>query len=63
MVITLTVSSIYYIQVHCTVDITIGIPMGTNAGPHMANIYLHQYEDDYFHYLYINNMKGEVSKL
>ena len=22
----------------------IGIPMGTNAGPHVANIYLHQYE-------------------
>ena len=36
----------------------IGIPMGTNAGPHVANIYL-QYENDYFNYLYINNMKGE----
>ena len=41
----------------------IGIPMGTNAGPHVANIYLHQYENDYFNYLYINNMKGELSKL
>ena len=40
-----------------------GIPMGTNAGPHVANIYLHQYENDYFNYLYINNMKGELSKL
>ena len=41
----------------------IGIPMGTNAGPHVANICLHQYENDYFDYLYINNMKGELSKL
>ena len=41
----------------------IGISMGTNAGPHVANIYLHQYENDYFNYLYINNMKGELSKL
>ena len=24
----------------------IGIPMGTNAGPHIANIYLHVYEFD-----------------
>ena len=40
-----------------------GIPMGTNAGPRVANIYLHQYENDYFNYLYINNMKGELSKL
>ena len=29
---------------------TSGIPMGTNAGPHVANIYLHQYENDYFNY-------------
>ena len=42
---------------------SIGIPMGTNAGPHVANIYVHQYENDYFNYLYINNMKGELSKL
>ena len=41
----------------------IGIPVGTNADPHVANIYLHQYENDYFNYLYINNMKGELSKL
>ena len=41
----------------------IGIPMGTNAGPHVANTYLHQYENDYFNYLYINNMKSELSKL
>ena len=27
----------------------IGIPMGTNAGPHVANIlYLHQYENEYW---------------
>ena len=39
------------------------MPMGTNAAPHVANIYLHQYENDYFNYLYINNMKGELSKL
>ena len=37
--------------------------MGTNAGPHVANLYLHQFENDYFNYLYINNMKGELSKL
>ena len=41
----------------------IGIPMGTNAGPHVANIYLHQYKIHYFNYLHINNMKGELSKL
>ena len=39
----------------------IGIPMRTNAGPHNANIYLRQYENHYFNYLY--NMKGELSKL
>ena len=40
-----------------------GIPMGTNAGPHVANIYLHQYENVFFYYLYINNMMNELSKL
>ena len=39
----------------------IGIPMGTNAGPHVANIYIHQYENDYFNYLYY--LKGKLSKL
>ena len=41
----------------------VGIPMGTNAGPHVANIYLHQYEHDYFVYLYENNLKDELAKL
>ena len=35
----------------------IGIPMGTNCAPHLANIYLHQYE-----YIYLKSMveKGEL---
>ena len=30
----------------------IGIPIGTNIGPHVANIYLHQYEHEYFRLLF-----------
>jgi hypothetical protein len=41
----------------------IGIPMGTNAGPHIANIYLHQYEHQYFVKLYEGNMKEELANL
>ena len=41
----------------------IGIPMGTNAGPHVANIYLHQYEFEYFIVLYDQNLKVELAKL
>ena len=37
--------------------------MGTNSGPHIANIYLHQYEYDYFIYLYENDMKEELANL
>lgn len=41
----------------------IGIPMGISAGPHMANIYLHQYEHNYFNVLYESNRKEELSKM
>ena len=41
----------------------IGIPMGISAGPHMANIYLHQYEHNYFNVLYESNRKVELAKL
>ena len=37
--------------------------MGTNSGPHVANIYLHQYEFDYFTYLLENNLVDELKKL
>ena len=33
----------------------IGIPMGTSSAPHQANIYLHQYEHEYFIKLYEAN--------
>ena len=41
----------------------IGIPMGSNAGPHIANIYLHQYEHKYFTYLYENNSLLELKRM
>ena len=34
----------------CIYRQVIGIPMGTSSAPHMANIYLHVYEHDYFTY-------------
>ena len=37
--------------------------MGSNAGPHVANIYLHQYEHDYYIYLYENNLKDDLAKM
>ena len=37
--------------------------MGTSSAPHMANIYLHVYEHDYFTYLYDNNLKEKLAKL
>ena len=47
----------------CVYRQVVGIPMGTNSGPHIANIYLHQYEYDYFIYLYENDMKEELANL
>jgi hypothetical protein len=41
----------------CIYRQVIGIPMGTSSAPHMANLYLHVYEHDYFTYLYDNNLK------
>ena len=37
----------------------VGIPMGTNAGPQLADVYLHEFEYDYIHKLIEN--KDEVS--
>ena len=47
----------------CIYRQVIGIPMGTSSAPHMANIYLHVYEHDYFTYLYDNNLKEKLAKL
>ena len=41
----------------------IGIPMGTSCAPHKANIYLHQYEHEYFTKLYEENKLIELAKL
>ena len=41
----------------------IGIPMGTSAAPHVANIYLHVYEFEYFTQLYEDNRKDDLAKL
>ena len=41
----------------------IGIPMGTSCAPHKANIYLHQYEHEYFIKLYEENKLIELAKL
>jgi hypothetical protein len=41
----------------------IGIPMGISAGPHIANIYLHQFEHDYFNVLYNSNDKVALRKM
>ena len=37
--------------------------MGTSAGPHIANIYLHQFEHEYFKILYESNRKGDLAKM
>ena len=47
----------------CVYKQVIGIPMGTSAGPHMANVYLHQYEHAYYIHLCENNMKAELTKM
>ena len=41
----------------------IGIPMGTNAGPHMANIYLYIYEFDYIQELIRINDENKLLQL
>ena len=41
----------------------IGIPMGTSCAPHKANIYLHQYEYEYFIKLYEANKVSDLTKL
>ena len=41
----------------------IGIPMGTNAAPHMANIYLHSYEYDYIQNLIDKGDEVSLKKL
>ena len=48
---------------NCVYRQVIGIPMGTNSGPHVAKIYLHQYEFDYFTYLLENNLVDQLRKL
>ena len=47
----------------CIYRQVIGIPMGTSAAPHMANIYLHVCEHEYFTYLYENNFNDKLAKL
>ena len=42
---------------------TIGIPMGTNAGPHVANIYLYIYEFNYIQKLIELNDKAKLLNL
>ena len=41
----------------------VGIPMGTNSAPHMANIYLHVYEYEYINRLIENNEVDKLNKL
>ena len=41
----------------------VGIPMGTSAAPHLANIYLHVYEYDYFIKLYEEGSKDKLAKM
>lgn len=41
----------------------IGIPMGTNCAPELANIYLHVYEYNYIHSLVNNDMLNRAAKL
>ena len=41
----------------------IGIPMGTNCAPHIANIYLHVYENEYVEKLIENNDLKTLEKL
>ena len=41
----------------------IGIPMGTNSGPHVANIYLHQYEHEYFRLLFDRGKNDLLARL
>ena len=41
----------------------IGIPMGTNSGPHVANIYLHQYEHEYFRLLFDRGRNDLLARL
>ena len=41
----------------------IGIPMGTNSAPHMANIYLFEYEYRYIQQLKTNNKIHELKRL
>ncbi len=41
----------------------VGIPMGTSCAPHKANIYLHQYEYEYFIKLYEDNRVDDLAKL
>ena len=57
------IDNAYVIHNNCVYRQVIGIPMGTNSGPHVANIYLHQYEFDYFTYLLENNLVDELKKL
>jgi hypothetical protein len=48
---------------NCIYRQVIGIPMGTSCAPHKANIYLHQYEHEYFIKLYETNSVEELAKL
>ena len=41
----------------------IGIPMGTNSGPQIANVYLHVYEYDYIQSLIVLSDEDYLRKL
>ena len=53
----------YIIFNECVYKQVIGIPMGTSTGPHAANIYLHQYEHEYFNFLCENNRSSDLAKM
>ena len=48
---------------NCIYRQVIGIPMGTSCAPHKANVYLHQYEHEYFIKLYEANKIEDLAKL
>ena len=41
----------------------VGIPMGTNSGPHVANVYLHVYEYEYIQILINSNDEEKLAKI
>ena len=48
---------------NCVFRQVVGIPMGTNSGPQIANIYLHEYEYSYIQSLIAVNDQESLKKL